>query len=109
MLPADDFWVEHAELTGTGGFGVSASISGDRILVGSVFSGSVRGFRRDDLGTPSDASDDRWIEEARLTVRAGTVEMASPLSASTRLLGVWCQAGAWNLKATDNNSGSMVP
>ncbi|MEE9294664.1 MAG: FG-GAP repeat protein [Phycisphaerae bacterium] len=77
--PSDDFWVEEAKLTASDAatfdeFGFSVSINNDRALVGSwldddagSLSGSAYVFRRDDGGTPSDAGDDFWVQEAKLT------------------------------------------
>jgi len=77
--PSDDVWVEEAKLTASDAapddlFGYSVSISGDRAVVGAHgnddagdSSGSAYVFRRDDGGTPSDLSDDVWVEEAKLT------------------------------------------
>ncbi|MHC4695198.1 MAG: FG-GAP repeat protein [Planctomycetota bacterium] len=82
--PTDDFWVPEDKLLpsdGSGGdrFGHSVSISGDWAIVGATRdddacpsqpncdSGSAYVFRRDDNDTPSDPSDDSWIEEAKLT------------------------------------------
>lgn len=54
-------------------FGSSVAISGDRILVGAerdddvaFCAGSAYVFRRDDNGTPTNPSDDFWIEEAKI-------------------------------------------
>ena len=79
--PSDDSWVQEAKLTAldaAGGdqFGISVAISvgGDRAVVGShldddggTSSGSAYVFRRDDNGTPSDPSDDFWIQVDKLT------------------------------------------
>lgn len=75
--PSDDFWVEEDKLVAldaTSGdlFGWSVSISGDHAVVGARFhtfpdrSGSAYVFRHDDNETPSDASDDFWVQEDRL-------------------------------------------
>ncbi|HUU96643.1 MAG TPA: FG-GAP repeat protein [Phycisphaerae bacterium] len=55
-------------------FGYSVSISGDVAVIGAPWdgdggylSGSAYVFRRDDNGTPSDPSDDFWVEQAKLT------------------------------------------
>jgi len=54
-------------------FGRSVSISGDVAVIGAPWtdewgpsSGSAYVFRRDDNGTPSDPSDDFWVEQAKL-------------------------------------------
>ncbi len=76
--PSDDFWDQEAQLvasdaTAGDGFGFSVSISGDRAVVGAwldedagFHSGSAYVFRRDDNGTPTDPSDDVWVQEAKL-------------------------------------------
>ncbi|UCC31772.1 MAG: FG-GAP repeat protein [Phycisphaerales bacterium] len=81
--PSDDFWVQEDKLTASdagGGdrFGVSVSISSDRIVVGATWdddacsaeptcdSGSAYVFRLDDNGTSSDAADDFWVQQAKL-------------------------------------------
>jgi hypothetical protein len=74
----DDTWIEEAKLIASDAasgdlFGWSVSISGDRAIVGARFhsfagrSGAAYIFRRDTRGTPLNPSDDRWVEEARLT------------------------------------------
>ncbi len=77
--PSDDLWVQEAELTASDGaavdrFGISVAISDHRAVVGARLdddagrdSGSAYVFRHDDNGTPSDPSDDFWIEEDKLT------------------------------------------
>jgi len=79
----DDFWIQEDKLTASdaaGGdrFGISVSISGDRVVVGAVWdddacpgeptcdSGSAYLFRRDDNDTSSDATDDFWVQQAKL-------------------------------------------
>ena len=75
--PSDDYWIEEDKLIAsdaTSGdlFGWSVSISGDHAVVGARWhafpdrSGAAYVFRRDDNGTPSNASDDFWLQEARL-------------------------------------------
>ncbi len=75
---SDDTWIEEYKLTASDArrfdnFGVSVSISGDRVLVGSwldddgSLSGSAYVFRREDNGTFLDPTDDFWVEEAKLT------------------------------------------
>ena len=88
--PSDDFWIQEDKLTASdaaGGdrFGGSVSISGDRIVVGALWdddaclaeptcdSGSAYVFRRDDNGTSSDATDDFWVQQAKL-VASDTAE-----------------------------------
>ncbi len=67
---SDDFWVEEAKLIASDGagreFGWSVSVSGDRIVVGGFFSESAYVFRRDDNATPSNPTDDSWLDEAKL-------------------------------------------
>ncbi len=78
--PADDDWVLDTKLTaldGDGGdsFGGAVSIDGDRIVVGAMLddkpagwaSGSAYVFRRDDNATPSDPTDDSWVQEVKLS------------------------------------------
>ncbi|UCC32352.1 MAG: FG-GAP repeat protein, partial [Phycisphaerales bacterium] len=81
--PSDDFWIQEDKLTASdaaGGdrFGVSVFISGDRIVVGAALdddaclaeptcdSGSAYVFRLDDNGTSSQATDDFWVQQAKL-------------------------------------------
>ena len=76
--PGDDSWIEEAKLTASDAdaydvFGWSVAISGDWTVVGAhgvddagSFAGAVYAFRLDDSGTPSDPSDDVWVEEAKL-------------------------------------------
>jgi hypothetical protein len=76
--PSDDFWIEETRLTASDAdpvddFGWSVSISGNRVVVGSLLdddagnrSGAAYVFRRDDAGTPLDPGDDGWVQEAKL-------------------------------------------
>lgn len=71
-------WVEQAKLLASDGelgdaFGLSVAISGNIVLIGSGLdddfgscSGSAYVFRRDTNGTPFDANDDLWVEQAKL-------------------------------------------
>jgi len=75
----DDVWIEHAKLTASDAglndvFGYSLDSSDGRLAVGAydIDDGGddpVRAYVivHDDNGTPSDLSDDVWIEEAKLT------------------------------------------
>jgi len=75
--PADDTWVPEAALTPANpalseDFGAAIAFDGPNLLIGSppdLFSevGSAYHFRLDDGGTPTDPSDDLWIEHAKLT------------------------------------------
>ena len=69
--PTDDLWVEMTKLAVSdaseiGFFGWSVSISGDRCIVGAIWGEAAYVFRRSDNGTPSDSSEDCWVEEAKL-------------------------------------------
>jgi hypothetical protein len=65
--------------TGGGeGFGYSSAIRGDVLIIGAPedddlapSGGAAYVFRRNDGGTPSDPSDDAWIEEAKLRAADG--------------------------------------
>ena len=86
-LLADDVWIEEAKLLASDGtgedlFGSSIAIQGDRVVVGAPFdddacgfptcdSGSAYVFRLDDNGTPTNLSDDTWVEESKLTAFDG--------------------------------------
>ena len=82
--PSDDFWVQEDKLTASDAaagdqFGFAVSVSGDRAVVGAdrnddacpgnpnCDSGSAYVFRRNDNATPSDPSDDFWVQEDKLT------------------------------------------
>lgn len=76
---SDDTWVLEATLTATDAaeddrFGGSVSISGHRAVVGATYdedagrySGSAYVFLRHENSTPSDPTDDFWIQETKLT------------------------------------------
>jgi hypothetical protein len=82
----DDFWVEQAKLLHSEGasfdyFGDCVEISGDTVLIGArgdddngSRSGSVYVFRQDSNGTPLDANDDFWVEQAKLLPSDGAAE-----------------------------------
>jgi hypothetical protein len=71
-------WVEAQKLVAQDGaaydkFGYSVSIDGDVIVVGAAYdrdrgtnSGSVYVYHRNDSGTPTDPSDDRWEQRQKL-------------------------------------------
>lgn len=77
--PSDDVWAEHAKLLASDGavadfFGSSVCWNNDWIVIGAyadddggASSGAAYVFRHDDNSTPSDSSDDFWVEEAKLT------------------------------------------
>ncbi len=77
--PSDDVWTETAKLTASDAaadeyFGHSVAVSGETAVIGAYAdddaggqSGSAYVFRRDDNGTPSDSSDDAWVEATKLT------------------------------------------
>lgn len=107
--PSDDFWVQEDKLTASdaaGGdrFGVSVSISGDRIVVGAAWdddaclaeptcdSGSAYVFRRDDNGTSSDATDDFWAQQAKLV--ASDMSEGDVFGASVTICGDQAIVGA---------------
>ncbi len=72
-------WIREAKLIGsfpTEGrrFGIAVSIDGDTAVIGASHdddvdnnAGSAYVFRRDANGTPSDRTDDSWVEMAKLT------------------------------------------
>ncbi|MHC4696684.1 MAG: FG-GAP repeat protein, partial [Planctomycetota bacterium] len=76
---SDDFWIQEAKLTASDAHAIqesegSISISGAWVIVGAPFddhagvmSGSAHVFHRDDNATPSDPSDDFWVEVQKLT------------------------------------------
>ncbi len=79
--PTDDAWVEQVRLTASDPvagdrFGKAVGISGDRVVIGApqpltMGNGAAYVFRRDDNGTPTDPSDDTWIEEDKLSDKNG--------------------------------------
>lgn len=74
----DDSWIQEAKLIPSDSafediFGWSVSLNGKRAVVGAwgienngTSSGAVYVFRLDDNFTPADASDDTWVEQAKL-------------------------------------------
>ncbi len=119
--PADDFWVQEAELTASDAasgddFGTSVSISGDRAVVGAskdddacpgnpdCNSGSAYVFRRDDNGTPLDPADDFWVEEDKL--RASDNAEGDLFGISVSISGDRCVVGAWLADDVGVDSGS---
>ena len=76
--PGDDVWIEQSKLTAHDAaaydlFGISVAIEGKLCVVGATAGpaaafgpGSVYVYRRDDRGTPTDASDDVWLQESQL-------------------------------------------
>ncbi len=103
--PGDDRWVEEAKLTASDtaagdNFGFAVSISGDRVVVGAWHdddagnnSGSAYVFRRDDNATPSEPTDDSWVEEDKLTASdaAGNDNfgIAVSISGDRAIVGSW--------------------
>jgi hypothetical protein len=77
--PINALWLQESKLTASDAatedqFGYSVAVFGDWAVVGARKdddggnnSGSAYIFRRDDKGTPSDPSDDAWIEATKLT------------------------------------------
>ena len=71
-------WVEHTQLQASDGedgdwFGYSLASSGNSAIIGSrednhegIPSGSAYVFRLDDNGTPTDPTDDIWVQQAKL-------------------------------------------
>lgn len=114
--PSDDFWVEEDRLIAPDPaagdkFGESASISGDRAVVGSRFddavgedSGSAYVFRREDNGTPTDASDDFWVPEIRL--EALDQAEGDHFGVSVAIRGDRAIVGAWRDEDAGASSGS---
>ena len=71
--PNDDLWIEEAKLTASDAegwqwFGGSVAISENWAVVGAPWDneGAAYLFRRDLNGTPSEPSDDVWVEEVKL-------------------------------------------
>jgi len=77
--PSDDAWVEHQKLIASDAvpdarFGDSLSLDGDWLVIGAPQCargapcppGSAYVFVRSEHGTPSDLSDDQWLEHATL-------------------------------------------
>ncbi|NOT00646.1 MAG: hypothetical protein HOP29_08465 [Phycisphaerales bacterium] len=114
--PFDDDWVEVDLLVDTQPwierhFGFSVSISGIRIAIGSPGvpgdefdeEGAVFVFRRDDNGTPSDPTDDSWVEEDKLV--ASDAQGDDRLGYAVSMDGDWAFAGAQSNDAgTDSGS-----
>ena len=101
---SDDLWIEEVKLSASDAgpvhrFGWSVSISGDYILVGTrldhnneIDTGAVYVFRRDDNGTPSDPSDDTWVEQAKLV--ASDIALGDLFGASVSISGDRLVVGA---------------
>ena len=82
-IPSDDLWVQQQKLPVSGQaaydyFGTAVAIDGSWAVVGvpgdddsGSKSGSAYIFRLDNNGTPSDGSDDTWVEEAKLLAGDG--------------------------------------
>lgn len=85
---SDDTWIEVQKIRASDEnagalFGFSVDISGDHAVIGAskddfagLATGSAYVFGRDDNGTPKDASDDLWHQEAKLTA-SDAIEYAS--------------------------------
>jgi hypothetical protein len=114
--PGDDHWVEADKLTALDAapgdhFGRAVSISGDRIIIGAYadddagdFTGSAYVFRRDDNGTPSEAGDDFWVEEAKITASDAAAEAA--FGGAVGLSDDRAVVGAWGDDEAGDLSGS---
>ncbi len=114
--PSDDFWVEEDRLSAPNPaegdqFGESVSISGDRAVVGSRFedatgenSGSAYVFRREDNGTPTDANDDFWVPEVRLS--ASDTSEGDQFGVSVAIRGDRAVVGAWRDEDAGASSGA---
>ncbi len=67
----DGMWVQEAGLEPAGGgpgmLGFACALDGDFAVLAAEYDPPAYVFRRDDNGTPADANDDAWIEEAALT------------------------------------------
>lgn len=117
LNPGDDLWVQEAKLTASDGaeddqFGKSVAIWGDRIVVGAVTddhsgaaSGSAYVFQRQDNGTSVDASEDIWVEVAKLT--ASDAALGDVFGASVSISGGWVVVGAWGDGDGGSRSGSV--
>jgi len=100
----DDDWIQEAKLSASDGsfgrhFGNAVAIAGDWIVVGDsldddwgIFSGSAYMFRHDDGGTPSDMSDDGWVEHQKLT--ASDAAPDALFGATVSIDGDWLVVGA---------------
>ncbi len=109
-------WTQEAKLTASDRtnddrLGFSVSISGDYALAGASgnddagsSSGSAYVFRRDNQGTPSDPSDDIWIEQAKLT--ASDAERVDLFGWSVSISGDLAAVGARGDDDAGRESGS---
>jgi hypothetical protein len=115
--PSDDLWIEETKLTATDAaaqdsFGTSVSISDGRAIVAAVgdddagsASGSAYVFRRDENGTPSDPSDDLWVQEDKLT--ASDAAEVDWFGYSVSISGDWAVVGAKFDDDSGDASGSV--
>lgn len=100
----DDVWLEEARLTPSDGifydrFSEWVSLDGDRAVVGSRHhdsaghdAGAVYVFHREANDTPSDSSDDYWVEEVKLT--ASDAEPDDIFGWIVAIRGSWLAVGA---------------
>lgn len=109
-VPTDDGWKETAKIlasdaTAGFGFGTSVALSGTTALVGSpghagagAAAGAAYVFERDDNGTPSDPTDDKWLETAVLfasdAMPGDSFGNAVALAQDTAIVGAWLDDGA---------------
>ncbi len=116
LNPDDDFWVQEARLLAEDAepmdeLGLAVAISGDRAVVGAwrsdddgLDSGSAYVFRRDDNTTPSDFTDDFWVQESKLTASDGKADAMFGFSVAIQEDTV--VIGAWHDNVVGTESGS---
>ena len=113
---SDDVWIDHVKLTASDAgrhdvFGYSLGFSDGRLAVGAHDlndgnddPGRAYVFRHDDNGTPSDLSDDVWIEEARLT--ASDAAPRDYFGFSLSISGNWAFVAALRDDSAGENAGA---
>ncbi len=102
---SDDSWVREAQLMAADAspgdrFGFSLSTTGERVVVGANHSPRAHVFRRDDSDTPSDQTDDSWLQEASLV--APGITLRAPVSMEGNVVVVGAPYG----RPWGSNSGS---
>lgn len=114
----EDRWVFSGELVNPepaviDQFGISVSISGDHLVIGNHFddddginSGSAYVYRRNDMGTPDQLSDDTWEIEEKLRAsdaHAGNQEFGWAVSIDGHRIAI----GAFGHRDNGINSGAV--
>lgn len=91
---SDDFWEEEAKLTAKDTeagdhFGSSVALNEELLVIGAsgdngagTSAGSVSIFRLDDNNTPTNFTDDNWIEESKLRIDTATLNIVFGTSVS---------------------------